>query len=85
MRWKKIIDPTDKKTFIESVFTYCGAGSPGMKDGLSIHVFSFNKAMEKTAFYSSDGDLLIVPQEGEMEVKTEFGILHIKPLEILII
>jgi len=40
----------------------CGAGNPGMKDGLGIHLYSFNSNMEKIAFYSADGDMLIVPQ-----------------------
>jgi homogentisate 1,2-dioxygenase len=29
--------------------------------------------MDKEAFYSADGDLLIVPQEGELLIKTELG------------
>ena len=39
----------------------CGAGDPAMKDGIGMHVYSFNQNMDKQAFYSSDGDLLIVP------------------------
>jgi homogentisate 1,2-dioxygenase len=33
--------------------------------------------MDKLAFYSSDGDMLIVPQEGPLLIKTELGILHV--------
>jgi homogentisate 1,2-dioxygenase len=39
----------------------CGAGEPSLKDGLGIHIYSFNQNMNNTAFFSSDGDLLIVP------------------------
>lgn len=39
----------------------CGAGDPAMKDGLGIHLYGFNQNMINTAFYSSDGDMLIVP------------------------
>jgi len=35
--------------------------------------------------YNSDGDLLIVPQQGALSVTTEFGLLHVAPLEILVI
>ena len=38
-----------------------GAGGPMMKDGLSILVYSCNANMTREAFYSSDGDFLIVP------------------------
>ena len=40
-----------------------GAGSPELKDGLSISYYSCNAGMsdKKIAMYSSDGDLIIVP------------------------
>jgi homogentisate 1,2-dioxygenase len=61
MRWLPIKYPKESKSFIESISTMCGAGDPAMKDGLSIHTYAFNKNMDHTAFYNSDGDLLIVP------------------------
>lgn len=43
----------------------CGAGEAEMKDGINIYTYAFNKNMSKggknTAFYSADGDWLIVP------------------------
>lgn len=62
-----------------------GAGGPAMKDGIAIMVYSCNTNMEKTAFYSSDGDLLIVPQHGALLVNTEFGRMRVEPLEICVI
>lgn len=58
-----------------------------MKDGLSISHYCFEKDMtkEKLALYSSDGDMLIVPQEGTLKVTTEFGRLLIKPKEIIVV
>ena len=41
--------------------------------------------MEKEAFYSSDGDLLIVPQVGKILVKTEFGRIYVEPQEIVVV
>lgn len=40
-----------------------GAGAPGLKEGMSISRFSFNTGMtaSRTAMYSADADLLIVP------------------------
>lgn len=51
----------------------CGAGDPALKDGLGIHTYACDKSMEKQAFYSADGDLLIVPQKGSLFITTEFG------------
>lgn len=58
-----------------------------MKNGLSISHYCFEKDMmaEKLAMYSSDGDMLIVPQEGTLKVITEMGRLIIKPKEIIVV
>lgn len=86
-RWKAMqFPPEDKKvTFIDGIITMSGAGGPALKDGLSILVYSCNANMENEAFYSSDGDLLIVPQYGALLVKTELGRLRVEPLEICVI
>ena len=63
----------------------CGAGEPSLKNGLGIHLFSFNKNMGNQAFYSSDGDMLIVPQMGHLHITTEYGKLEIEPEQIAVI
>ncbi len=35
--------------------------------------------------YNADGDYLIVPQEGVLNIRTEFGCLMVKPKEICVI
>ena len=57
----------------------CGAGSPSLKNGIAMHVYSFDQNMENEAFYNADGDLLIVPQEGILYVTTELGRLVVEP------
>lgn len=86
-RWKPIKYPenSDKVNFIQGIKTMCGAGDPSMKDGLGIHSYACNQNMGKTSFYSADGDMLIVPQEGTLYVTTEFGRMIVKPLEICVI
>lgn len=56
-----------------------------LQNGLGIHLYICNASMEKEAFYNSDGDLLIVPQEGAILIKTEFGLLRVEPLEIAVV
>lgn len=41
--------------------------------------------MENKAFYSADGDMLIVPQKGTLYVTTEFGKILVEPIEIVVI
>ena len=49
------------RNWLQSINTMCGAGDPAMKDGLGIHVYACNQNMERQAYYSADGDYLIVP------------------------
>lgn len=63
-----------------------GAGAPTSKHGIGIYVYTAGCDMEeKTAFYSSDGDFLIVPQHGVLDIQTEFGDLLVRPNEIVVI
>jgi homogentisate 1,2-dioxygenase len=41
--------------------------------------------MEKRATVNSDGDFLIVPQHGSLDIQTEFGKLFVQPGEICVI
>ena len=41
--------------------------------------------MQQRDFYNADGELLIVPQQGALRLRTEFGIIDIEPGEIAVI
>lgn len=41
--------------------------------------------MINRAFYNSDGDFLVVPETGSMDIITEFGKLIVSPREIVVI
>ena len=42
-------------------------------------------SQKKLALYSSDGDMLIVPQDGTLRITTEFGKLTVGSKEICVI
>ena len=65
--------------------TIAGSGDPTLREGLSISTFLANKSMEKRAAVNSDGDMLIVPQQGALDIQTEFGMLFVQPGEIAVI
>ena len=57
-----------------------------MKTGLGILIYAAGKSMSETeAFYSADGDFLIVPQHGCLDIRTELGPLLVRPNEICVI
>lgn len=87
MRWNPFDLPADgtEVDFVAGLHTVCGAGDVRARNGLAIHVYLANCSMKNTAFYNSDGDFLIVPQQGPLDITTEFGRLYVKPNEICVI
>ncbi|KAF2104043.1 homogentisate 1,2-dioxygenase [Rhizodiscina lignyota] len=71
--------------FVSGLKTVAGSGDPTLREGLAVHVFLCNKSMEKRAFVNSDGDFLIVAQQGALDIQTEFGHLYVQPGEIFVI
>ena len=65
--------------------TFCGAGSAATKDGYAVHVYTFNADMERSCMANADGDFLIVPQLGELRVKTEMGTMRVPPGHVCVV
>ncbi|MDO6567436.1 homogentisate 1,2-dioxygenase [Alteromonas sp. 1_MG-2023] len=87
MRWDPLPLPADISyvDFVEGLVTIGTSGDARQQTGMGIHYYSANSPMGNKVFYSSDGELLFVPQHGEMEIKTEFGKLHLSAGEIMVI
>ncbi|KAF1809997.1 putative homogentisate 1,2-dioxygenase [Eremomyces bilateralis CBS 781.70] len=75
----------DQVTFIHGLKTIGGWGDPTLKEGLAMHLYSCNASMEKKAFCNNDGDFLILPQVGRLEIQTELGRLMVRPGELCVI
>ena len=74
LTWKPMTVPKDAKVdFIQGLKTVMGCGSPMLREGIAIHTYGANASMGKTAFVNSDGDFLIVPVEGRLDIQTELG------------
>ncbi|KZT52885.1 homogentisate 1,2-dioxygenase [Calocera cornea HHB12733] len=71
--------------FVDGLKTIAGNGDPTLKEGLAIHIYACNKDMEKRAFATNDGDLLIVPEKGRLDIQTEQGHMMVRPGEVAII
>lgn len=87
VRWRPIpsVKNGESVNFVQGMVSLLGAGEPSLKQGISIYAYSANNSMEKTAFYNSDGDFLIVPHSGTLFVKTLNGRLTVRPKEFLVI
>ena len=86
-RWRPLELPGEKDsiTWIEGLVTHIGIGCPLSKSGFASYQYRCNKSMGHTAFYDSDGDLLIVPQVGTLHITTENGKLTVPPRQIAVI
>jgi len=85
MRWDPIPAPDVPVSFVEGMHTITTAGDAGAMAGMTTHIYCATRSMQQEAFYNADGELLIVPQQGELRLRTEFGIIDIEPGEIAVI
>lgn len=74
--------PTD---FVDGMATFGGAGRPELRRGFALHLYVANRSMDERAFSNSDGDLLIVPQQGALTLLTELGVLDVSPGHIALV
>ncbi|MBI4041348.1 MAG: homogentisate 1,2-dioxygenase [Deltaproteobacteria bacterium] len=85
LRWDPFAFPKESHDFVEGLFTVVGNGDVRLQTGCAIHIYCVTRSMKKTCFYNADGDFLIVPQEGVLLLRTEFGVLEVGPGEIAVI
>jgi homogentisate 1,2-dioxygenase len=85
LRWDPFPIPTEPTDFVDGLITIAGNGDPAMQTGVAIHIYAANTSMKDRYFYTADGELLIVPQEGALRIATELGILDVAPGEIAVI
>ena len=71
--------------FIDGLATLCGNGSPNSQSGMAVHVYSAVRSMRDRVFADTDGELMIVPQNGRIRVFTELGRLDVGLGEIAVV
>ncbi|MBT2189254.1 homogentisate 1,2-dioxygenase [Sphingobium nicotianae] len=84
LRWDPVPLPVGEVDFLEGLRTYAGNGNVAEGVGMVAHIYACNKSMSRV-FMNSDGELLIVPQEGRLRIVTELGVLDVPPLYIAVI
>ena len=85
LRWDPLPLPEDPVDFIEGLVTIAANGNALAQHGMGIHLYACNRSMNDRYFYCADGELLFIPQLGELLLRTECGRLHLRPGEIAVI
>lgn len=87
LRWDPLPMPAEgaRVDFVDGLFTMAGNGGSAAGTGVGIHMYAANAPMQGRYFYSADGELLIVPQQGRLRIATELGAIDVEPQEIAVI
>ena len=85
LRWDPLELPQDPTDFIEGLTTIAANGDAMAQAGMGIHLYAANRSMQGRYFYCADGELLFIPQLGELLLRTECGRIQLRPGEIAVI
>ncbi len=78
-RWRPLPIPEapSRVDFLDGLVTLGGTGDETSGPGYRVHMYAANADMRDRSFASADGDLLLVPQTGTLECRTECGWLRV--------
>jgi homogentisate 1,2-dioxygenase len=78
LRWNppELPDGTD---FVDGLATMLQARTPEDLEGVAVHVYRATKGMDSRVFVDADGELVIIPQEGSIDIQTELGRMEVAP------
>jgi homogentisate 1,2-dioxygenase len=85
LRWDPQPMPLTPTDFIDGWLTMAGNGSADAQSGCAIHLYAANRDMNTRFYYNADAELLIIPQQGRLHIRTELGRMNIEPQEIAVI
>jgi homogentisate 1,2-dioxygenase len=84
LRWDPLPMPKAATDFVDGLVTMAGNGDPAAMTGCAIHMYAINRSMQRF-LYNADGELLIVPQHGQLRIDTELGRIDVEPQEIAVV
>ncbi|MGL4234835.1 homogentisate 1,2-dioxygenase, partial [Tabrizicola sp.] len=84
-RWDPVPHANEELTWVTGIRTATTAGDVNTQTGMAAHIYTVTASMQDEYFYSADGELLVVPQEGRLRFCTELGVIDLEPKEIAIL
>jgi homogentisate 1,2-dioxygenase len=79
LRWNPPGDLPEGADFVDGLVTMLVNRSPEDLEGVAVHLYRASKSMERRLFVDADGELLILPQSGTIQVVTELGRMTLAP------
>ena len=85
LRWAPLPWAQPGLDFVDGMRSYAVNGDPDAGTGIAVHLYVADRAMGRRALVNADGEMLIVPQQGALQIRTEFGCLAVEPGEIAVV
>ena len=85
LRWHPFAMPDAPHDFVDGLRTVCANGDVDAQLGMGALVYSCNRAMVRRALVNADGEMLLIPQAGALRIRSELGLLDVKPGEIALL
>jgi homogentisate 1,2-dioxygenase len=85
LRWDPLPMPQEAVDFVDGLVTYAGNGDVAAGTGCAVHIYAATRSMQGRAFFSADGELLILPQQGAIALVTELGRMTVAPLQLAVV
>ena len=85
LRWDPLPMPEAPTDFVEGLATMVANRDPAGLDGVAVHIYRANRDMDGRYFFDADGELLIIPEQGRLDLATELGRIALEPGEVALI
>src|SRR5215213_2314574 len=79
LRWDPPAELPQGTDFVDGLVTMLHAREPDDLEGCAVHLYRASRRMDGRVFVNADGELVIIPQQGSIEVQTELGLLDVPP------
>jgi homogentisate 1,2-dioxygenase len=85
LRWNPPTDLPADADFVDGMVTMLANRDPSDLEGVAVHLYRASKSMTNRVFVDADGELLIIPQHGAIEVQTELGWMEVGPGDVALV
>jgi len=85
LRWDPLAFPDGPTDWIDGLVTMMANRDPADLEGVAVHVYRATADMADRYFFNADGELLIIPEQGRLDLRTEMGRIAVAPGEVALV
>jgi homogentisate 1,2-dioxygenase len=79
LRWDPLELPGAGVDLIDGMATMMANGGPEALSGCAVHVYRATADMRDRCFFNADGEMLFIPEQGRLALRTEMGRIDVAP------